>query len=58
MNTFTFTRGTEFKDMKPGQSQLDRFGQSISSVQPMPNSNLTCLVDFGGPVPLLVMVNK
>ena len=24
----------------------------------MPESNLTCLVDFGGPVPLLVMVNK
>ena len=44
--------------MKPGQSQLDRFGQSISQVQTMPECNLVCLVDFGGPVPLLVMVNK
>ena len=58
MNTFTYSRGQEFKDMKPGQTQLDRFGQSISGVQAMPESNLTCLVDFGGPVPLLVMVNK
>ena len=58
MNTFTYSRGTEFKDMKPGQTQLDRFGQSIAQVKAMPESNLTCLVDFGGPVPLLVMVNK
>ena len=58
MNNFVYTRGSEFKDMKPGQSQLDRFGQSVSVTQTMPESNLECLVDFGGPKPLVMFVNR
>ena len=58
MNNFTYSRGTEFKNIQPGQQVLDRFGQSMSVTQVSPKCDLTCLVDFGGPKPLTVMVNR
>ena len=58
MNNFTYSRGTEFKNIKPGEQVLDRFGQSMSVTQVAPKCDLQCLVDFGGPKPLCLMVQK